>query len=448
MVMNVQLGRVEAAAKSGLVGASLELMEHFAASLAHVRTPWLMDLRETAAARFAVLGLPSRRVEEWKYSDLRSVMTTAFPPASAKAELTEAELLDALGGLAGIDAHRIVFVNGFHSPSLSGADLPEGVEILSIEQLRRLPDWARPGFGALTAQQNDVIGALNLMFMNGGALIRIGRGHRLAKPIHLIHVAAGNRAQFVATRSLIMAEADAEATIVETHHSLLGAKAQTCAVTEVLLEDAAGITHVKLLDDSRAVLHLGGVKAELGENANYHAIQVATGGAFSRNETHVRYAGEGARAHFSGAQMLRGREHCDMTLVIDHAAPSCESREHVKAVLDEEAQGVFQAKVIVRPGAQKTDGRQMAQALMLSDASEFDAKPELEIYADDVKCNHGATVGQIDEEMLFYLRARGIEEKEARALLVRAFIGEILDRIEHEPLRDAVEGKAAAWLAA
>jgi Fe-S cluster assembly protein SufD len=192
--------------------------------------------------------------------------------------------------------------------------------------------------------------------------------------------------------------------------------------------------------------HLASTHARLGSKADYLAVQFAVGGTLSRLQTFVTYEGEGTRAHFYGCQLMRGRQHCDMTLVIDHAAVGCESREHVKAVVDGHAQGVFQAKVIVRPGAQKTDGRQMAQALLLSDTAEFDAKPELEIYADDVKCNHGATTGALDEDLLFYLRARGIPEPEARALLIHAFIGEMLERVEHEGLRQALEAKAAEWL--
>ncbi len=183
------------------------------------------------------------------------------------------------------------------------------------------------------------------------------------------------------------------------------------------------------------------------ECADYLAVNFADGNAVARHQTFLRFGGDGARAHFYGAQLLKDRQHCDMTLVIDHDSVGCESREHVKAVLADQAQGVFQAKVIVRRDAQKTDGRQMAQALLLSDAAEFDAKPELEIYADDVKCNHGATSGALDDDLMFYLRARGIPEDEARSLLVQAFIGEVLDQVEHEGLREALIARAVRWLA-
>jgi Fe-S cluster assembly protein SufD len=185
---------------------------------------------------------------------------------------------------------------------------------------------------------------------------------------------------------------------------------------------------------------------ELGSEANYDPVQLIIGTALSRTQGFIRFTGKGARCHFGGAMMLRGREHGDITLVVDHAAEACESRELVKAVLDERGHGVFQGKVIVERNAQKTDGKQMANALLLSDDAEFDSKPELEIYADDVACGHGATAGQIDGDLMFYLRARGIPEPEARALLIAAFINEALDKIGDEPLRTALKEHVDVWL--
>jgi Fe-S cluster assembly protein SufD len=204
--------------------------------------------------------------------------------------------------------------------------------------------------------------------------------------------------------------------------------------------------HIKLQDENLGSTHLATWAVDLGKASSYRGIHIATGAALSRHQVFLRFNDDDARGHYYGAQLMRGKQHNDMTLVIDHDSVGCESREHVKAVLDDHARGVFQAKVIVRPDAQKTDGRQMAQALLLSDTSEFDAKPELEIYADDVKCNHGATSGAIDEDLMFYLKARGIPEDQARAMLIQAFIGEILDQVENEKLSEAFAAKAREWL--
>jgi Fe-S cluster assembly protein SufD len=270
---------------------------------------------------------------------------------------------------------------------------------------------------------------------------------KLARPVHLIHASAGDRPVASSLHNLVVLEEGAELTLIESYVSIGGSPAQTNATTELKTEPSARLRHYKISGENGRTQHLASTMVDLAENTDYLGVNFADGGSVARHQTFLRFNGDGARAHFYGAQLLKGRQHCDMTLLIDHAAVGCESREHVKAVLADQAQGVFQAKVIVRPDAQKTDGRQMAQALLLSDAAEFDAKPELEIYADDVKCNHGATSGALDEDLMFYLRARGIPEDEARSLLVQAFIGEVLDQVDHEELREALAARAMRWLA-
>ncbi len=217
-------------------------------------------------------------------------------------------------------------------------------------------------------------------------------------------------------------------------------------MTELRLGAKAAIDHIKIEREGDDAVHLGTALVEIGPDARYNAFQFSTGAALVRNQTFARFAGEGSSLDISGALLLRGRQHCDTTLLVEHAVPRCTSRELFKAVLDGEARGIFQGKIIVAPDAQKTDGKQMAQALLLSETAEFDSKPELEIFADDVVCGHGSTSGQIDEELLFYLEARGIPEDEARALLIQAFIGEALERIEHEDLREALIAASAEWL--
>jgi FeS assembly protein SufD len=406
------------------------------------------EWRDAAISIFKGQGLPHRRVEEWKYTDLRRFMTSAFPPAEP-VEVTAGDLAAALGDVAAVDAVKVVFVNGRHSAALSDRDgLSSGVEMVALaEALQSPPEWLMSSLGKINAQDGETVGLINAAFMTDGVALRIAEGVTLGRPLHLIHVAAAGEPASSAIRNLIVVDAGGEAQFIESYVTLGAAPAQTNAVTEIALGDGARLRHYKLSAENISTQHLASAHVTLGEKADYSGVNFASGNALSRHQSFIRFDGEGAKAHFRGAQLLRGEQHCDMTLVVDHAAVGCESREHVKAVLDDRSQGVFQAKVIVRPGAQQTDGRQMAQAMLLSETAEFDAKPELEIYADDVKCNHGATSGALDEDLMFYLRARGISEEEAKSLLILAFVGEVLDDIEHEGLREALIAKATGWLA-
>ncbi|MBC8050954.1 MAG: Fe-S cluster assembly protein SufD [Chitinophagales bacterium] len=410
---------------------------------------WMRLMREAGVAVIAERGLPSRRVEEWKYTDLRAAMITAHPPSLTPVPISRADIEKALGDLAALPGRQIVFVNGAHAPELSREADTVGIEITTLKQAAtEPPSWMTAAFSASNAPHGEIVNALNAAFMSDGAAIRIPENVKLAEPLHIVHVAAGASPVSNALRNAIVVHSGAEAIVLESFVSFGGGAAQTTSVTDVLLAEGAKLTHVKFSGESQETQHLSNWDVKLGAKADYLAIQFAIGAKLSRHQLFLRYNGEGTRAHFLGAQLLRGRQHCDMTMIIDHAVPGCESREHVKAVLDDNARGIFQAKVLVRPDAQQTDGRQMAQALMLSDDAEFDSKPELEIYADDVKCNHGSTVGELDADMLFYFLSRGIGEKEAKALLIQAFIGEVLDKIEDETLRNAFTAKTEAWLAA
>src|SRR5262249_50202605 len=247
--------------------------------------------------------------------------------------------------------------------------------------------------------------------------------------------------KFAATQNEIHIGDGAEVQLIETHAAV--ADSQSLSSTRLVAGKGAHLRHVR---SNAGGKHLASATGLLNERTQYDPLQMTVDGALTRAEMRIRFAGPNARCHYAGAMMLRGHSHADFTLVVAHAAEACESRELVKAVVDGRSRGVFQGKVIVERGAQKTDGKQMANALLLSDDSEFDSKPELEIFADDVVCGHGATAGQLDEDMLFYLRARGIPETQARALLIAAFVGEALGKIENEALREALMQKADAWL--
>lgn len=412
---------------------------------------FVSGLRAGAIDDYGRLGLPHRRIEAWKYTDLRARLTDVHPLVKADgAQVGETELAKSLGvGLAALKAYRLVVAEGDLRADLS--DLPglkaAGVEVLSLAQaLEKPPSWLKKVLGEVNPRNDDPVLALNTALMTGGVALRFGKGVTLDRPIHLVHLDGKGEPASTVTRNVIVAEEGASAMVLESYGSLGLRGLQRNTVTEVLVGDKAAIDHIKFQREGAEAFHLSTWLVRLESDARYNAFQVSTGAALSRNQLFVRFAGENSAVDISGALLMRGRQHCDTTLVVEHAVPHCTSRELFKAVLDDDARGVFQGKIIVSPHAQKTDGKQMAQALLLSENAEFDSKPELEIFADDVVCGHGATSGQIDDDLLFYLKARGIPESEARALLIQAFVGEAFERVENEELRDAFAAASAEWL--
>jgi len=408
----------------------------------------IAEARKAAIGRFASLGLPHRRIEEWKYTDLRVALREALPPALGNGAAARPQEIDAaLGELAALDAHRIVFVNGGHRADLSAIAVARGLEVVTLAQaLATSADRAGSSLTRGAAAQEAMV-ALNTAFMTDGAIVRIARGARIDKPLLVVFARAGTEARFVTTRNIIEVGEGARATIIEAHVALAGAaQGQTNALSEIAVGDGAHLTHVQCALAGTAASHISTWVATLGQDAAYRAFQLTAATALARNNLLVTFEGEGAKLDISGCFLGRGAEHIDTTLVVDHAVPGCESRELFKGVLADRARGVFQGKVIVRPDAQKTDGKQMAQVLMLSEDAEFDSKPELEIYADDVVCGHGSTAAEIDPDLLFYLRSRGIAQTQARTMLIESFIGEAIDKIEDERLREALAGLALSRL--
>ncbi|MCL4764762.1 MAG: Fe-S cluster assembly protein SufD [Hyphomicrobiaceae bacterium] len=405
--------------------------------------------RRNAIGTFAALGLPHRRIEEWKYTDLRALLKEAFAPAvRGAAAPSEAELQAALGPLAGLDAYRVVVVDGAFDERLSSARMPEGLAVKPLgEALAQSPD--RIGEGLVrSSRPGDALEALNSAFATDGAVVRIADGAAPDKPVLLVFARAGGERKAVTTRNVISIGKGAVVTLVEAFVALPGAakEGHSNAATEIVIGEDAAVTHVKANVDTGKTVHLGSANARIGAGAAYRAFQLTAGPGLARNQIFATFAGEGGRLDCSGVFLAAGDEHIDTTLVVDHAVPGCESRELYKGVLDGRARGIFQGKVIVRPDAQKSDGKQMAQALMLSPDAEFDSKPELEIYADDVVCGHGSTSAEIDPELVFYCMSRGIPEPQARALLIESFVGEAIEKVEDEAIRAALMAMAREWL--
>lgn len=412
-------------------------------------TDVVRERRAQAIGAFSGLGLPHRRIEEWKYTDLRANVKDIFPAALDDATpLTIAELIVALGPLAHVDAHRIVFVNGHHRAGLSDFADAAGIEVAALGELLATATEDVSAALVSTPEGGDAIETLNTAFMTDGAVVRVTEGASVAKPLMIVFVRAGAETSSVAVRNFVTVEAGASASVIEAHVVLPGAAldVQLNALTDVVLGKGATLHHAKVAVDEGKALHLSNCDVTLDADATYRSFQFSAGLGLARNGLNVIFEGEGGKIDLSGAYLARRAEHIDTTLVVDHAVPRCESRELFKGVLEDHGRGVFQGKIIVRPDAQKTDGKQMSQALMLSEDAEFDSKPELEIYADDVVCGHGTTAAELDPDLLFYCRSRGIPEKEARALMIESFIGEAIEKVENEQLRGALAAYATQWL--
>jgi len=411
------------------------------------RLPGPLPLRQAAFEQFAAAGLPHRRVEEWKYTDLRTLMRDAKPLASLPDAATKARAREAGKLLADIECRRLVFVDGSFVPELSQADaLEPGLTIRSLAGALASGDpLVTARLGQVLPVNDNVAVALNTAFMGDGAVIHVAAEATLERPLHLVFASTGEKPAAIFTRSLIVIEQGARAMLVESHEGAAGDYQINTAV-ELVVGDAAHVDHVKITRESDTALHVSSLIAAVGARARFNTFTYTTGGAVVRDQLFVRFAGEGTLAGIGGAKLLKGRQHVDTTLVAEHAAIGCQSREMFKSVLDDESRSVFQGKIIVEPHAQKTDAKMATHALLLSEAAEADNKPELEIFADDVQCGHGATAGALDESLLFYLKARGIPPKQAEALLIQAFIGEAVEGIEHAGLREALMDDVASWL--
>jgi Fe-S cluster assembly protein SufD len=416
---------------------------------ARAQLPGGAGVAKERAAAFDVFvreGLPHRRVEDWKYTDLRALMRDAKPlaaPPDARAK--------ALGKHAGAlldagEALRVVFVDGAFVPELSDTTaVEEGLAITSLAAALAANDEELTRHLGKLAPASDVAVALNTALMGDGAVIRIRAGAVIKKPLHLVFVASEKPAATF-TRSLMLVGKGARVMLVESHEGPAGSGYQANAALEVFVGDEAHVDHVKVIGEGADALHISTLAAAIGAKARFNTFSFVAGGAVVRNQLFLKFDGEGTVGNVGGATLLQGRQHADTTLVVNHAARGCQSREVFKSVLDDEAHGVFQGRIVVQPGAQQTDGKMMTRALLLSDQAEADSKPELEIFADDVQCGHGATAGAIDEELMFYLMARGIAAAEAEALLIQAFLGEAIESVEHAGMREALNERVAAWL--
>jgi Fe-S cluster assembly protein SufD len=398
----------------------------------------IAKLREDAFRRFDASGLPHRRVEEWKYTDLRALMRDAKPlagPVKNKGRVSTA---------ADVDASRIAIVNGRYEPGWSDIDITDpGITLTELFAFAGEQTGYR--FGDVPGK-DDVAFWLNTAFMTGGVALRVKKGVHAQKPVHVVHQFSGASAGAMYPRCIVIVEPGAHLTLIESFDGPANIDYQVNSVLELVIRERAQVDHIKIGCDGDAALRLSTLGVTVDAKAVYRDFAFTIGGAVVRNQTFVRFTGEGTEAAIGGATLIRGQQHVDNTLLIEHAAGGCTSRERFKSVLDGESHGIFQGKIVVAPHAQKTDAKMASHALLLSDEAEADNKPELEIFADDVQCGHGATAGALDDTLKFYLMSRGIPAKQAEALLIQAFVGEVIAEIGHEGIREALMGKAVKWL--
>ena len=431
--------------------AELAFARHYAASRALLETrepAWLGRLRAEAFEAFEARGLPTTKHEDWRFTSLAKLERLELETADSRAGATPVAL-PADSRVALGPAHRLVFVNGRYAPSLSAVGpLPAGCRVAPLAAvLERDAGSVERVFASAADAKTRPFVALNTALFGDGAFVELAAGAALDRPVHALFLQTGAGSPVVAhPRTLVSAGRDSRALVVEQHGGDTRAPDVTNAVTEIRVERGAALDHVLVQDLPASSFGFSAILARQDAQSRLGLHSIALGAALARVELECRLEGEGAELGMNGLYLGRGTQHSDQHTTIDHAAPRTTSRELFKGILDERAHGVFHGRIHVRPDAQKINADQTNRALLLSDRATINSKPQLEIYADDVKCSHGATIGQLDAAQLFYLRARGLDLETARALLTLAFASEVLERLPLEALRVSLENALLGWL--
>ncbi|MFQ5926944.1 MAG: Fe-S cluster assembly protein SufD [Terriglobia bacterium] len=411
---------------------------------------WLDRMRKDAILRFADLGFPTTRQEEWKYTSVAPIAKFPFKPTACELNRVSAEKLQRLP-FADLDCSRLVFVNSYYSPELSSLEgLPEGVKAGSLAAALKSEDgFLEEHLARYAAFQEHAFVALNTAFLNDGAFVSIPQGRVIEKPLQLLFIATPGREAGVShPRNLIVTSPNSQATIIESYLGLGEGVYFTNAVTEMVVGENAVLDHYKLQQECEQAFHIATLQMQQDRNSTVSSHSLSLGGALVRNDLNTVLEGEGTHCTLNGLYLVMGQQHVDNHTRVDHAQPHGTSQELYKGILAGKATAVFNGSILVRKDAQKTDAIQRNKNLLLSEAANVNTKPQLEIYANDVRCTHGATIGQLDPDALFYLRARGLGRDAARNLLIYAFAREIISRIKVAPLHDRLEELLFARLSA
>jgi len=424
----------------------LENFTGFLKTAPGAQLPWLRKLREDGFAEFCRVGFPTTKDEDWRFTNVQSIARTSFRPASA-AELKEADVTPFRA--EGVAA-ELVFVNGQYAKALSRVKgLPKGVTVASLaEQIEQHPETVQKHLGRYADMMRDPFCALNTAFVGDGAYVHVPRGVVVEAPIALLYLSTKEDAPAMTQpRNLIVADDASQVAVIEDYASVGGESVVLSnAVTELVAGENAFAQHYLIEREHLRAFNVQTLRIEQGRSANVASHSLLLGGGLVRNNVHPVLAGEGGECLINGLFLGTGRQHLDNYMHVEHAAPHCGSRQFYNGILDGQAHGVFHGRIVVHKPAQKTDAKQTNRNLLLTDEAQIDTKPQLEIYADDVKCTHGATIGQIEENALFYLQSRGISEMEARKLLLLAFAEECVERMHAQAARKHVEGLIRAHL--
>ena len=417
----------------------LEKFRHFES----VAKTSLLPFRKAGLALFAELGFPTLHHEDWRFTNVAPLAKLPFHPVFQAPEVNDAETraLDefAFTKLAGT---RLVFVNGHYSPKLSTVGkFPAGVKVGSLAAaLASDPALVEKYLGRCTPAPDNAFAALNQAFFLDGAFVQVPEGVDLASPIQLVYICSTHETgATVSPRNLIVVGANSRVTIVESYIATMDTAYFTNVVTEIFAGDHAFVEHLKFQDEALSAFHIAAIHGEFGRASNVNIHSFALGAKLSRNSIRTKLAGERLECILNGLYLTRGEQLADHHMVVEHAQPHCASHEYFNGILDDKSKGVFHGRILVQQIAQKTDAKQTNKNLLLSDDASADTKPQLEIYADDVKCTHGATIGQLNDESIFYLRSRGIGTDTARQMLIHAFAGEIIERIKCESVRELMD---------
>jgi Fe-S cluster assembly protein SufD len=399
---------------------------------------WLADLRTSGAAHFTELGFPTRKQEEWIFTNTRPIADLPFLPATTgRSRSIEMDHFT----FEGLTGPRLVFIDGHLSHALSEIpDLPPGVVVENLASaIESHDEIVRTHLGRHAKTDGSGFSALNTAFIQDGAFIHLPAGKMVANPIHLIFIATDGDATAINLRNLIVAEPNSEARIVESYYSAGDQAVFSNVVTEVSVAADARVEHCKFQEQNRESFHVATLQASLARNSHFTTHSISTGSRIARNDINLVMTGEHVECIMNGLYLVGDHQLVDHHTVADHAMPNCDSHEYYHGILGDESRGVFNGKIFVREDAQKTDAKQSSRAILLSEKATVNAKPQLEIFADDVKCTHGATVGQLNNEAIFYGRRRGIDEGDARRLLTHAFAGEVIERISIPAVREHLE---------
>jgi Fe-S cluster assembly protein SufD len=416
------------------------LIESDQAVISAENHPWLKAYREDALRDLEHADLPSRKQERWRYTPTEKLMKQEFVTAACNDE--KASAIDVQQWFTpGLDAYRLVFVNGYCSPACCEVGgLHEDAHIGSLRAAMNTDEEIVSTYlGTIQDKNEGLFGLVNQAMINDGLFMHIKAGARLEKPIEVVYLNdSADQSLLVQPRGLIVMEPGAEATLIEHYVGDADARYFNNNQTEILVHEQAHLRHYRIQDESRSAFHMGGIQFLQHTASRYESLLFSLGGGWARTEINGRYAGEQAETRLQGLYLVGDQQVNDLHLDITHNLPACHSEETFKGLLYGKGRAVFDGRILVEEDAQKTEAHLTNNNLMLTRESEVDTKPQLEIYADDVKCSHGTTVGQIEEEQIFYLRARGIEEQRARAMLSMGFVGQIVEQLDIEPLKEAL----------